>query len=829
MVALYLICTLTISVRLCSFHRLKSYLIFSTVIGRSYMHSNIARFILVFFCFTVLPGIALGDKAEVNIEKGVQEFIKSFESLEKRITQNRLNEQKLIKMQNEVDALQLEVTAYRRALAPKIADLKSQLDRLGGQPDKDKGAAPEAEAVKESRERLNKSFGEFDGADKEASLLQAKMVQFRRRIQELRLDSFAREIFRRYDSPLGVKLWARVANDANTGWKLVYADLVPAKKDIASVALVAGFGTFILILLILLARLSQIITRIFRKTDAGEGELAFFRRASYAILVSCVRFLPWVIVSLILFLSLGDLGLFTPEMEELAPTILFALVVFFVVSSISKTVLAPNRPIWRLYPLSDTAARIIYRLIQLIVFVYALNIAWTQLNDVVNAPISLTVGQSSIASLVFAVVLSSIAFIRFQNGDAESNGMRKSRFWPFWLKLPLWGLGLTIIVSASLGYISFARFLSTQVVISGAVIVVAILFYIAIDELTSDIHDENTAVGGWFAKTLELDELRRKQAAYIIGLLLQLVLFAVVTPIILLEWGFSWGDIRSWLIVAFFGVQIGSVNISLSTIMIALGLFIAGIVITRFAQKWLERGPLTVTNFQDGVVDSVRTGVGYLGFALSLLLAISFVGVDFTNIAIVAGALSVGIGFGLQSIVNNFVSGLILLVERPIKVGDWIIVGDKQGFVRRISVRYTEVETFDRSSVIIPNSDLISNTLTNWTHGNTVGRVVVSVGVSYASNAREVHELLLEIGKKHPQCLTYPAPSVVFDKFGDSSLDFSLRIFIANISDILRVSTDLRLDIMDAFHEKNIEIPFPQRDLHIKTGSLLKVETNDKS
>ncbi len=799
------------------------------------MHLNLARVLFVFFYVAVLPGMAIGQKTEVQVEKAVQEFTNRFEILQKHVSRRRLSEKKLVKLQSDIDALQIELATYRRGLAPRLDDLKNQLKRLSGpggtEKDKD-NAAPEADTVKEARERLNSSLAGFDGADKAASLLQAKLVQLRRRIQELRLDTFTREIFRRYDSPLGYRLWARVADDAAFGWKRLQDVLIPEKVNIAPTALLAGFGIFILALWALLFRLSQIITKRFRsrpKGADGQEELAFFHRASYAIIVSCVRFLPWVIICLILYPGLGNLGLFTAQMDELAQTIVFALVLYYVVSALAKTLLAPNRPIWRLYPLSNKAARTLYRLIQIVVFTYALNIVWSQLNEVVNAPLSLAVGQSFVASFIFAVALASIAFTRFQNGEAESNGIKKSRFWPVWLKLPLWGVALTILVAAALGYISFARFLSAQVVISGAVIVVAILFYFAIDEISSDIKDEKTRLGKWFANVLELDELRRKQASYIVGLVLQLGLFSIVVPLVLLEWGFSWGDIRSWVVLAFSGIQIGAVNISLSTIMIALCLFVAGIILTRFAQKWLERGPLTVTNFQDGVVDSVRTGVGYLGFALSLLLAISYVGVDFTNLAIVAGALSVGIGFGLQSIVNNFVSGLILLVERPIKVGDWVIVGDKQGFVRKISVRYTEVETFDRSSVIIPNSDLISSTITNWTHGNTVGRVVVSVGVSYSSDAREVHSLLLEIGKKHPQCLTYPAPSVVFDNFGDSSLDFSLRIFIANISEILRVSTELRLSIMDAFKERNIEIPFPQRDLHIKPASVLRVEADDKS
>ncbi|MEL7029010.1 MAG: mechanosensitive ion channel domain-containing protein, partial [Pseudomonadota bacterium] len=187
-----------------------------------------------------------------------------------------------------------------------------------------------------------------------------------------------------------------------------------------------------------------------------------------------------------------------------------------------------------------------------------------------------------------------------------------------------------------------------------------------------------------------------------------------------------------------------------------------------------------------------------------------------SNLAIIAGALSVGIGFGLQSIVNNFVSGLILLFERPIKVGDWIVTNSGEGLVKRISVRSTEIETFDRSSIIVPNAELISAAVTNWTYKDKIGRVIVPVGVTYDADPAEVIEILEKVARDLPVVLDYPAPFVYFDEFGDSSLNFQLRAYIRDINSSLSARTQIRVGIFNALKEAGIEIPFPQRDLHVK-------------
>ena len=267
--------------------------------------------------------------------------------------------------------------------------------------------------------------------------------------------------------------------------------------------------------------------------------------------------------------------------------------------------------------------------------------------------------------------------------------------------------------------------------------------------------------------------------------------------------------------------SLGGNSISTLSLVKFIILFAGVIVVETIIRRLFVLRVLSRTQLDEGMRFAIARISGYVFITIGFYISLKFVGIDLSSLAVLAGAIGVGLGFGLQNVVHNFISGVIILAERPISIGDRVEVNGVAGRVDRISLRSTIVVTNDNISVIVPNSSFISEPVVNWSHGDPKVRINIPVGIAYGSDVEKFRALMTKVVTQHPQVLADPAPNIFFIGFGDSSLDFELGVWTAEmLQNPRRFRSEINYAVEKALRENGIEIPFPQRDLHIRSGTL---------
>ena len=737
----------------------------------------------------------------------------SVEQIEQALGKRELGDAALLELRASIEPLNTTLKNALDDLTPKLDAAREQLEQLGPKPDEK--APPEAPAVAAERAGLQKQFEDADAAVKRAKLLSVRLDQASGTILSLRRDLFTRTLLARSSSILSPSLWASIWREAPADLRAL--GLISSAWWSAAEAQIEGWamaGLLVGTLAIALAwaTVLRLQRRVVRR-DPAKVEVNAFMKARGAVWVAVsIAFVPMIAMALLIGLWRG-LGLFNMRLEPLVASLSDGVARVAITLAIARGLLAPDLPHWRLLDLSDKTVERLARLaLTVAIFVSAAKVMEAVI-EVIGAGLALSVALRGVAGLVVAGMLAmgmqGIGPPPDEEEDCLGPKLAPQRDWYGPMRLAIWASVAAIIVATLIGYVSFGAFLVEQVV---WVTFIGSGLYLLLElarEAINEGFQPQARVGRALMASLGLRRESLDQLAVLLAGAAQLGLITAAVLLALAPWGIESDDMFSSLRAAFFGFRVGDVTISLSGIIVSVLLFAIGFALTRGFQHWLESTLLPRTQIDAGLRNSIRTSVGYIGFVIAAAVGLGYMGLSFDKLAIVAGALSVGIGFGLQSIVNNFVSGLILLWERAIRVGDWVVLGEEQGYVRRINVRSTEIETFDRATMIVPNSNLVTGVVKNWVRGDKTGRIKIPISVHMSADPEVVRDTLIACAKGQELVLRIPAPFVSFVGMTETLLKFELMCFVADVETSGRVKSDLHFDIFRRFKAAGIEFTPP--------------------
>ena len=714
-------------------------------------------------------------------------------------------------LRDEVVAIRNDIQVLVDELAPRLAEQRALLEGLTPA----EGELAETPEVLAQQERIATLETELQPAE----LLLGRANALREEIVARRAAEFTDRLFGHSSSILAPQLWIdglsdvprlvqRLRDLTANSWAALQARATPAS--------LAGLGVLLLVVVLLAMPLRRFALR---KAGRESGkEPSSFEKTLGALRITLVSTLIPAVAILMLMVGLETVGGLSLRANAILESLALATVAFFFVSGLIQAFLAPGLTAWRLVPVKDGYAGRAAGLLRLAALVYLLGEVLRTIAAVFVSPLVvlqlLEAGPALVTALV--VLVGARALLRgLDRSESEDAPAVVGLLWRWTVPVAVLA-ALAALVAQLFGYLALAAFIVDQLVWTAVVLAALHLSAALVEGLSAATFQDDTPASIWLHENVGLSRAGLGQFGVILSGITKLVLIIAAASFIIAPFGVETGQFTEIFGRVFTGIEIGGFSFSLTSVLVALALVFVGVVITRAIQGWLENRYLPRTSLDTGLKASIRTGIGYIGIIAAAAIGLSSLGLNLENVALVAGALSVGIGFGLQSIVSNFVSGLILLAERPFKQGDWIVVGEEQGIVKRINVRATELQTFDRATVLIPNSDFISGTVKNRVHRDTLGRIDVPVGVAYDSDPEKVREILLEVANAHPMTLSYPEPVAFFIEFGASSLDFMLFAFLADVGNGYGVRSDLRFEIFRRFKEEGIEIPFAQSDVSIR-------------
>ncbi|MEF3367398.1 DUF3772 domain-containing protein [Methylocystis sp. 9N] len=657
-------------------------------------------------------------------------------------------------------------------------------------------ARASADAELDDQRRL---YDAMDASLKRARAMLLEARQLSAAIVARQRALFARTLFLRSSSLFSLTLWRGALDDVPAVLQDSAAFFSGRAANVVSRmgGRRAEFVAVLLAIFIAFPIALALSRRVARRSDE-EAEPTPLRKAASAGWMALVLAAAPIAAIVALTLAFDGFDLIDATLEPIWRRFVEGVARVAFVYAIARAVFSPAHPQWRLVDPGDRLARLATQLVTLAAFVLALARFLEQIEETAQASLPLVIvtrgaGVMIVAALIVVAILNLPRRASAEEDEAVATPQGRD-----WLAVTrVFGVltVLALVGACAAGYVTFANFVILQI---GWLAATAAILYVVVTLAQGGVEAAFAPASFLGRNMISGLSLRREQLAPLAVLLsgvVTLLCFIVAALVAMAPFGFKSGDFLATIRSAFFSFKIGDVTISPSGVLVALLLFAATLAAIQGLRHWLDTRLLPLTRLDSGLRNSISATLGYAGFILAASFALSYVGLGLQKLAIVAGALSVGIGFGLQSIVNNFVSGLILLWERAIRVGDWVVLGDEQGYVKRINVRSTEIETFDRATMIVPNSNLVAGVVKNWLRGDKVGRIKIALAPPSTVDPEAMRDILLAAARAQEGVLRIPAPQVMFLGMEASVFRFELWCYVEDVEKSARVRSDLHFDL----------------------------------
>lgn len=728
-----------------------------------------------------------------------------------------LSAQKLSDLRKQLDDIRTNSVRLSESLKGPLAEVDQQLKSLGPAP---ADGSAEPSTIADRRADLDNSLKRIKAAQAQLDLITVETDQLIGRAAQLQRDQFLSRLLELSSSILNPSLWV----DGLLASGLLFTRLNQLLVNWWNEASRSGNLIVLLLMPLFLAAMVYLYRAVIRWFVRRYGAAHAVRRPPDDTdrlwrIVRGVLFTAIVGTALIVatFLAFQLAGLFTARFQQLISALVDLLFFPAVLSALAYRLAAPTNPAYRVINLDDRAAGQFAFLASVAALLSQSNNFFSELSQVFYLPIAFSVAQGATVSIALIVVIATILFIaRNQEGLPKSAHAGEVYFlWASRLGPLIWLLLVVAAFALCLGYVALAGFITKQIIDTSILVVTLLLVHHLSDALVVSGLDSGSSFGHFLRRLTGLGDRGIARLSTLFRTFIDLALVLVGLPLLFLNWAVTWVSFSSLAERAFDTFKIGDISFSLTSIALVAAILVCGFLLTKLLTRWLNSRVLSQTQIDQGVRDSVVKGANYAGYVAAAGFALSAAGLNFSNLAIIAGALGVGIGFGLQSIVNNFLSGLILLAERPVRAGDWVDIKGSEGIIKQINVRSTEIQTFDNCTIIVPNSLLITEPVKNWTHRDTIGRFVVTVSASVSADAIEVRDIILKAAKDHALVLYHPEPTVTLRDFGQNGYVFDLKAYVGDITSGATVASDIRFAILAAFQENGIQLPRAFPDVNV--------------